>query len=212
MAPNWLFVFYSWQIARTDVERLEKGKYIYPYAVGILSPACNYVSFSRIYTAKCIFFQESVYSRSLDHWGIKCLMETCDDLCLIPSPYSTDIFDWPPLIDKIMDVVFLNIFFQIADYFVGIGKACRKLVAADVGYLNGLYGWIDERQVGPRIVLKYKTDTFHPRFIISLARQIVTVSPPPYTGHRRSRKVIFISRILLFVSCSKRIFEEAHGF
>ena len=151
------------------------------------------------------FFQESVYSRSLDHWGIKCLMETCDDLCLIPSPYSTDIFDWPPLIDKIMDVVFLNIFFQIADYFVGIGKACRKLVAADVGYLNGLYGWIDERQVGPRIVFKIQ-DGYIP------SSQIVTVSPPPYTGHRRSRKVIFISRILLFVSCSKRIFEEAHGF
>ena len=86
-------IFYSWQIARTDVERLETGKYIYPYAVGILSPACNYVSFSRIYTAKCIFFQKSVYSRSLDHWGIKCLMETCDDLVLyrplIPRIYST---------------------------------------------------------------------------------------------------------------------------
>ena len=54
--------------------------------------------------------------------------------------------------------------------------------------------------------------TFHPRFIISLARQIVTVSPPPYTGHKRSRKVIFISRILLFVFCGKRIFEETHGF
>ncbi len=90
------------------------------------------------------FFQKSVYSRSLDHWGIKCLMETCDDLCLIPSPYSTDIFDRPPLIDKIMNVVFLNIF----------GKACRKFVAADIGYLDGLYGWIDERQVGPRIVFK----------------------------------------------------------
>ena len=100
------------------------------------------------------FFQESVYSRSLDHWGIKCLMETCDDLCLIPSPYSTDIFDRPPLIDKIMDVVFLNIFFQIAGYFVGIGTACRKFVAAEIGYLNGHYGWIDERQVGPRIVFK----------------------------------------------------------
>ena len=53
-----------------------------------------------------------------------------------------------------MNVVFLNIFFQIAGYFVGIGKACRKFVAADIGYLDGLYGWIDERQVGPRIVFK----------------------------------------------------------
>lgn len=62
--------FYGWQIARTDVERPETGKYIYPYAEGILSPACNYVSFSRIYTAKCIFFSEirlSPFPRSLGY-------------------------------------------------------------------------------------------------------------------------------------------------
>ena len=110
------------------------------------------------------FFQKSVYPRSLDHWGIKRLMETCDDFCLIPSPYSTDIFDRPPLIDKIMDVVFLNIFFQIAGYFVGIGKASRKLVAADIGYLNGLYGGIDERQVGACVIFEIENRYIPPSF------------------------------------------------